>query len=49
MGSYLKLDYELVGTDGKKQDLWGISEHPELTFSVYQGDVKVGVGKFEYG
>jgi len=49
MGSYLKLDYELIGADGKKYDLWGISEHPELTFSVYQGDAKVGVGKFEFG
>ncbi len=49
MGSYLKLDYELIGTDGKKQDLWGISEHPELTFSVYRGDARVGIGKFEYG
>lgn len=49
MGSYLKLDYELIGADGKKHDLWGISEHPELTFSVYRGDARVGVGKFEYG
>jgi hypothetical protein len=49
IGSYLKLDYELIGTDGKKHDLWGISEHPDLTFSVYQGDARVGVGKFEYG
>jgi hypothetical protein len=49
MGSYLKLDYELIGTDGEKQDLWGISEHPELTFSVYRGDARVGAGKFEYG
>jgi hypothetical protein len=49
MGSYLKLDYELIGADGKKYDLWGISEHPELTFSVYQGDARVGIGKFEYG
>jgi hypothetical protein len=49
MGSYLKFDYELIGSDGKKHDLWGISEHPELTFSVYQGDARVGIGKFEYG
>jgi len=49
MGSYLKLDYELINADGKKYDLWGISEHPELTFSVYHGDAKIGVGKFEYG
>ncbi|NLH99166.1 MAG: hypothetical protein GX446_06695 [Chthonomonadales bacterium] len=48
MGSYLKLDYELIGTDGKKYDLWGISEHPKLTFSVCRGDACVGIGKFEY-
>lgn len=49
MGSYLKLDYELIGADGKKYDLWGISEHPNLTFSVYRGDTRIGAGKFEYG
>jgi hypothetical protein len=49
MGSYLTLDYELIGADGKKYDLWGISKRPDLTFSVYQGDAKIGVGKFEFG
>ncbi|HSV98865.1 MAG TPA: hypothetical protein VLI39_01740 [Sedimentisphaerales bacterium] len=49
IGSYLKFDYELIGADGKKHDLWGISEHPELTFSVYRGDARVGIGKFEFG
>ncbi|MEN6425203.1 MAG: hypothetical protein ABFE13_07560 [Phycisphaerales bacterium] len=48
-GRYLKLDYELIGTDGKKYSLWEIQGQPRPTFSIYQGDSKVGDGKFEFG
>ena len=49
-GSVLKLDYELIGTDGKKYDLWDIHDRSKPTFSVYKKDnVKVGGGTFEFG
>jgi len=37
-GSVLKLDYELIGTDAKKYNLWD-----------YKDNVKVGGGTFEFG
>jgi hypothetical protein len=49
MGSYLKLDYELVGADGQKYDLWEIDDRSRPAFAVYQGEVKVGGGTFEFG
>lgn len=48
-GSVLKLDYELVGTDAKKYDLWEIRDQNKPTFSIYQDEVKVGGGVFEFG
>ncbi len=48
-GSVLKLDYELVGTDGKVYDLWEINDQSKPEFSIYRGDVKVGGGQFEFG
>ncbi len=48
-GSVLKLDYELIGTDGKKYDLWKIRDRSKPTFSVYKDNVKVGGGTFEFG
>jgi len=48
-GSALKLDYELVGTDGKTYSLWKIRDRSKPTFSVYRDNVKVGGGTFEFG
>ncbi|MBN2132725.1 MAG: hypothetical protein JW741_24710 [Sedimentisphaerales bacterium] len=48
-GSVLKLDYELVGTDGKTYSLWKIRDRSKPTFSVYRDNVKVGAGTFEFG
>ncbi len=48
-GSVLKLDYKLIGTDGKKYDLWDIDDRSKPTFSVYKDNVKVGGGTFEFG
>ncbi|MBL7185591.1 MAG: hypothetical protein ISS70_04645 [Phycisphaerae bacterium] len=49
IGSVLKLDYELIGTDGKKYNLWDIRDGSKPTFSVYKDNVKVGGGTFEFG
>lgn len=48
-GGALKLDYELVGTDGKIYGLWEIRDQSKPTFSIYQDNVKVGDGAFEFG
>ena len=48
-GNYLKLDYELIGTDGKKYDLWEINDQSRPAFAIYQDNVKVGGGTFEFG
>ena len=48
-GSVLKLDYELIGADGKKYNLWDIRDKSKPTFSVYKDNVKVGGGTFEFG
>ena len=48
-GSVLRLDYELVGTDGKTYNLWKIRDRSKPTFSVYQDNVKIGGGTFEFG
>ena len=47
-GSVLKLDYELIGADGKKYNLWDIHDRSKPTFSVYRDNVKVGGGTFEF-
>lgn len=48
-GSYLKLDYELIGTDGNKYDLWKIHDRSNPTFAIYHDNVKVGGDTFERG
>jgi hypothetical protein len=48
-GSYLKLDYELIGTDGKKYDLWKINDQSRPVFAIYKDNIKVGGGTFEFG
>lgn len=48
-GSVLKLDYELIGTDGEKYNLWKIRDRNKPTFSIYQDHVKIGGGAFEFG
>ncbi|MHC4168711.1 MAG: hypothetical protein ACYSWQ_17300 [Planctomycetota bacterium] len=48
-GSVLKLDYELIGTDGKEYNLWDIHDRSKPTFSVFRDNVKVGGGTFEFG
>lgn len=48
-GSYLKLNYELIGTDGKKYDLWKINDQSRPAFAIYQNNIKVGGGTFEFG
>jgi hypothetical protein len=48
-GSVLRLDYELVGTDGKIYNLWKIRDRSKPIFSVYQDNVKIGGGAFEFG
>jgi len=48
-GSVLKLDYELVDTDGNKYDLWKIRDQNKPTFSIYQDNIKIGDGAFEFG
>ena len=48
-GSVLKLDYELIGTDGKRYNLWDIHDKSKPAFSIYQDNVKVGGGTFEFG
>jgi len=49
MGSYLKLNYELIGSGGKKYSFWDVGGRPELAFAVYQGDTQIDSGKFEFG
>ena len=48
-GSVLQLDYELIGTDVKKYNLWDIHDRSKPTFLVYKDNVKVGGGTFEFG
>jgi|GEM_PF-251098 len=49
IGSYLRLDYELIGADGKKYSLWEINAQSRPAFAVYQGNVRVGGDTFEFG
>ncbi len=47
-GKYLSLNYQLVGAGGPYQFVNQDRSHPP-EFTVYQGDKKVGSGKFEFG
>jgi hypothetical protein len=49
IGSHLKFDYELIGTDGKKYNLWEIKDRSRPAFAIYQGNASVGGGEFEFG
>lgn len=48
-GRVLKLDYKLVGSDGKTYNLWDIRDRNKPEFFIYENGVKVGGGTFEYG
>jgi hypothetical protein len=48
-GRTLKLDYELVGSDGKIYDLWDIRDNNKPTFAIYQDGVKVAGDAFSFG
>ena len=48
-GRVLKLDYELLGTDGKKYSLWDINDRSKPSFAIYQEGVKIAGGTFEFG
>ncbi len=48
-GRVLKLDYQLIGSDGKKYNLWDIRDRNKPAFAIYQDGVKVGGGTFEFG
>jgi len=49
IGRYLKFNYELIGSDGKKYSLWDIGGRPKLAFTVHQGDTQIDSGQFEFG
>lgn len=49
MGRMLKLDYALVGADGREYNLWDLGGSGNPTFAIYQGDVQVSRGTFERG
>lgn len=48
-GRVLKLDYELIGVDGKSYNLWDIHDRSDPTFTIYRDGVVVGNGTFEFG
>ena len=48
-GSVLKLDYQLMGTDGKVYDLWKINNDSRPRFTIYQDNVKIADGDFAFG
>ncbi|NQT03312.1 MAG: hypothetical protein HQ580_14890 [Planctomycetes bacterium] len=48
-GSALKLDYELLGNDGKIYSLWEINDKSKPAFSIFQDNEKIAEGKFEFG
>jgi hypothetical protein len=47
-GKYLALNYRLTGVGGGYQLVNQDRSHPP-EFTVYQGDRKIGSGKFEFG
>lgn len=52
MGRVLKLDYQLIGADGEPCDYFDITGgdyNKTPTFAIYQGDLQVASGSFEYG
>ena len=48
-GKYLALSYNLVGADGTSYQIWSQDRSQPPDFAVYQGDKKIGSGKFEFG
>ena len=49
MGRVLKLDYQLIGSDGKEYSLWDINDQSHPTFAVFHNGTKIGGGQFEFG
>jgi hypothetical protein len=47
-GKHLTMDYQLAGVGGAYQLVNQDRSHPP-EFTIYQGDKKVGSGKFEFG
>jgi hypothetical protein len=49
MGRVLKLDYQLIGSGGKKHSLWDINDQSKPKFAIYHNSVQVDAGVFEFG
>ena len=49
IGSVLKLDYELIGTDGKTYDLWKINDQSKQTFAIFHNNKQIDFGTFQFG
>jgi hypothetical protein len=52
MGRVLKLDYQLIGADGEHYNIREITDYDyskKPAVAIYQGDVQVASGSFEYG
>ncbi len=49
MGRVLKLDYQLIGSDGKQYSLWDINDRSRPTFAVIHNGTQIGGGEFEFG
>lgn len=51
-GNVLRMDYELIGADGKKydiNDITGGNYNKKPSVAIYKGDMQVCSGTFEYG
>jgi len=49
MGRVLKMDYQLIGSAGKKHNLWDINDQSKPSFAIYHNGNQVGKGAFEFG
>jgi hypothetical protein len=49
MGRVLKMDYQLIGSEGKQHSLWDIKDQSKPSFAIYHKSVQVGAGNFEFG
>ncbi len=48
-GSVLKLEYQLIGSDGKKHSLWDINDQSKPKFAISNNGRLIGNGAFEFG
>lgn len=48
-GRVLKLDYQLIGSDGKKHNLWDIRDQNKPRFAIYHDGHRIGGGVLEFG